>query len=118
MLYKGWEKVVPAGGFHGTNTFTALRHWDVYVAHLGLPAWLGTVSALTEFFGGICLLAGLLTRFAALLVAINMGVAIWKVNLHHGYSGSQYSLALVGIALTLVTLGGGALALDRRLGLR
>ncbi len=117
MLFNGWDKVVPAGGFHGTNTFSALQHWDVFVVHLSMPAWLGTVSALVEFFGGITLLVGLLTRFTAALVAVNMLVAIWKVNVHHGYAGSQYSVALVAIALMLVACGGGVLALDRRLGL-
>ncbi len=117
MVYAGWPKVMPAGGFHGNNMFSALQHWDAAVLHMGLPAWLGIVSALTEFLGGILLLLGLLTRFVAVLVAINMAVALWKVNLHHGYAGSQYSLALLTMALMLAAYGSGALALDRRLGL-
>ena len=117
MLYNGWDKVVPAGGFHGNNTFSALQHWNVFVLHLGMPAWLGTISALTEFFGGICLILGLLTRFFAVLVMINMLVAIAKVNVHRGYTGSQYSVALAAIALMLASCGAGALSLDRRLGL-
>ena len=117
MLYNGWHKVIPAGGFHGNNTFTALQHWNVFILHLGMPAWLGTISALTEFLGGIALLLGLFTRFFALLVAINMLVAIAKVNIHHGYDGSAYSIALVAMALVLLSFGGGTLALDRRLGM-
>ncbi len=117
MLYNGWDKVVPASGLHGNHLFSALQHWNEFMVRLGIPAWLGTVSACTEFFGGILLLAGLLTRLVALLVAVNMAVAIWKVNVHHGYVASQYSAALVVMALLLVTAGGGALALDRRLGL-
>lgn len=117
MLYNGWDKVVPHGGFHGNNTFSALQHWNSFVLHLGMPAWLGTVSALTEFAGGFCLLLGFLTRLFALLVAINMLVAIAKVNIHHGYTGSQYSIALTAIALMLLFFGAGALALDRRIGL-
>ena len=117
MLYNGWDKVIPAGGLHGNNTFSALQHWDASVMRMGLPAWLGTVSALTEFFGGMLLLVGLLTRLAAVFVAVNMGVALWKVNLHHGYTGSQYSVALFVMALVLVAFGSGALAVDRRLGL-
>ena len=117
MLYNGWDKVVPHGGFHGNNTFSAIEHWNGFVLQLGLPAWLGTVSALTEFLGGIFLLAGFLTRISAAFVAINMAVAIWKVNIHHGYTGSQYSIALVVVAVAVLSFGYGLFALDRRLGL-
>lgn len=115
MLYNGWDKVVPPGGFHGNNIFSALQHWNNYVVHLGMPAWLGTVSAMTEFVGGFCLMLGFLTRFFALLVTINMLVAIAKVNVHHGYTGSQYSVALFAIALMLLCNGPGVLAIDHRL---
>ena len=117
MLYNGWDKVVPTSGLHGNHLFSALQHWNEFVVRLGMPAWLGTVSALTEFFGGVLLLVGLFTRVVALLVAVNMAVALWKVNLHHGYAGSQYSVALLAMAVLLVTTGSGALALERRLGL-
>lgn len=117
MLCNGWDKVVPTGGFHGNNVFSALQHWNLFVLHLGLPAWLGTVSALTEFFGGIALILGIFTRIVALLVACNMAVALLKVNIHHGYQGSQYSLALLVIAIMLVFTGAGTLALDDKIGL-
>lgn len=83
---------------------------------MGLPYWLGIVSALTEFFGGALLLLGLFTRFAAFLVAINMLVAVVMVNRHHGYIGSEYSLALLVIALMLFFYGAGVCALDRKFG--
>ncbi len=117
MLYNGWDKVVPHGGFHGNNTFAAIEHWNAFVLQLGLPAWLGTLSALTEFLGGIFLLLGLLTRPTAAFVAVNMLVAIWKVNIHHGYTGSQYSVALVAIAIAVLCFGPGSLAVDDRIGL-
>ena len=46
-----------------------------------------------------------------------MTVAIAKVNLQHGYDGSQYSLALIAMALVLLSFGSGTLAMDRRIGL-
>jgi putative oxidoreductase len=46
-----------------------------------------------------------------------MLVAIAMVNRHHGYAGSEYSLALFVIALMLTFYGPGAAALDRRLNL-
>lgn len=116
MLYSGWPKVIPPGGFHNHNTFSAVDHLCHFVVSLGLPYWLGYVSAFTEFFGGILLILGLLTRFAAFLVAGNMLVAILYVNIHHGYTGSQYSVALAAIALMLLVSGPGKLALDRKIG--
>ena len=117
MIYHGYSKVIPAGGFHGGNTFSALERHSHYVASLGLPYWMGIVSALTEFIGGILLVLGLLTRFAALLVAINMLVALLMVNRHHGYAGSEYSLALFALATMLLFFGAGACALDHKFGL-
>ncbi len=118
MLYNGWDKVVPPGGFHGHNTFSAVNHFSRFVAGLGLPYWLGAVSAFAEFMGGFCLLLGLFTRFFAFLIAINMFVALMTVNLHHGYNGSAYTLTLITLAVMLLFTGPGALALDRKMGLR
>ncbi len=117
LLYHAWSKVIPQGGFHHGNTFAALDHTRHYVASLGLPGWLGYVSAFTEFAGGICLVLGLFTRFFAFLAAINMLVATVMVNLRHGYGASEYSLALAAIALMLLFAGPGKAALDRKLGL-
>ena len=117
MVYHGHGKVIPAHGF-AAHPLSALREYDRYVASLGLPGWLGYVSALTEFLGGILLLLGLLTRFAALMVAANMMVALCAVTMHRGYEASQYGLALAAMAVMLVFTGGGAAAVDRRLGLR
>lgn len=116
MIYHGWDKVIPAHGFHGGNAFSALEHHSHYVASLGLPYWLGIVSGLTEFFGGVLVLLGLFTRFAALLITLNMIFAVVMVTRHHGYAGSEYSLALMVIALMLFFYGAGICALDRKLG--
>jgi len=117
MLFHGYSKVFPAGGFHGGNTFAAMERHSRFVASLGLPYWMGVVSALTEFIGGALILTGLFTRFAALMISINMLVAVVMVTRHHGYAGSEYSLALMGIALMLAFYGSGVYALDRKIGL-
>jgi putative oxidoreductase len=116
MIYHGYSKVIPAGGFHGGNTFSAIEHHSRYVASLGLPYWLGIVSALTEFVGGTLILLGLFTRFAAFLIAIDLSAALILVTRHHGYSGSEYPLALFVIALMLFFYGSGSWALDRKFG--
>jgi hypothetical protein len=85
------------------------------VTRLHLPAWLGYVAAFTEFFGGMLLIVGLLTRVAALMTAIDMAVAILKIHLHGGLMGPNsfaFPLALFAIALMLVFTGCGWLGLD------
>jgi putative oxidoreductase len=117
MLVHGWEKLIPAGGLHRAHPLAGFESFNRFVVSLGLPYWLGYVSIVTEFFGGLFLLLGLLTRFWAFLILGNLLVALWTVNRHHGYSGSEYTLSLVVIAFMLVTAGSGALSLDRRFGI-
>ena len=106
LLTHGWGKVIPRGSLYNfANT----------VSHLGLPYWLGYVTAFTEFFGGIALILGLLTPIAALGVAIEMAVAILKVHLKHGLIGPQgyeFPLSVLALALFLLADGPGYLALD------
>jgi len=116
MVYHGFPKVVPAGGFHHGNTLAAVNHFAHEIAKLGIPYWLGYVSAFTEVAGGICLILGLFTRFFAFLVTINMLVAIGAADIHEGYSGSEYALALAVMALMLLFAGPGKAALDRKIG--
>lgn len=113
MLYHGWNKVHPADWDH---PFTGLQHNAHFVGSLGLPAWLGYASALTEFLGGIGLLLGLFTRLFSFLIAINMLVAIFAVTIHKGYLGSELSIELAVMAILLLTTGPGKAALDRKVG--
>ena len=115
MIYHGYGKVVP-GNLHG-NVMAPMEHFSGFVAQMGVPRWLGYASALTEFVGGVLILIGLLTRFAAFLITINMTFAILLVTRHHGYAGSEYPLALMVVALMLLFYGAGTLALDRKIGL-
>lgn len=116
LISASWSKVVPHGGFHGNNTFAAIEHWNAYVLKLGMPAWLGTVAALTEFFGGFLLLLGLFTRIIGGLATVILLVGIVKVTWPH-YDASKYPLAVGILALIALAFGSGALSLDRRFGL-
>jgi len=116
MVVHGYPKVVPSGGFHNGQFLAALNRYTHYVSTLGLPYWLGYVSAFTEFVGGICLLLGLLTRFFSFLAAIDLLVAIVAVDRHRGYSGLEGALALAAIAIMLMLAGPGKAALDRKIG--
>jgi putative oxidoreductase len=71
-----------------------------------------------EFFGGILLVLGLATRFAAAQAAFIMGVAIWTAHRSAFFAqdnGMEYPLTLLLVALALVLTGAGALSIDARL---
>ena len=106
MVRYGYTKIIPSG---------ALYTFSHTVGRMQLPVWLGYVAAFTEFFGGMLLIIGLLTRIAALGTAIDMAVAIIKVHLHGGLMGPNsfaLPLALFAISLMLVFTGCGWMGLD------
>ena len=103
------------GGLEGT------AQW---MASIGLePGYLMALAAgSAEFFGGIALLLGLLTRPAAFVLAMTMLVAVITVHLPNGLflsnNGYEFGLALLAITGALVLNGGGKLSLDRMLSAR
>jgi putative oxidoreductase len=101
---------------HGSHkVYGHMQDYASYIHSLGMPTWLGYVSALVEFGGGILLIAGLLTRCAAIAVLIDMCVAIAKVHWQHGLLGAggmEFPLSLAAIAFALIFLGGGAISID------
>jgi putative oxidoreductase len=88
-----------------------------FVQH-GLPAQFVYVAGVIEAFGGALLVLGLFTRPAALLVAIEMGVAIWKVHSGGGIMAVhlyEFPLALAAASLALATVGPGVISIDEGL---
>lgn len=74
--------------------------------------WVFVVGSV-EFFGGIALILGFATQLAALLIAINMLVAIITVKGKQGFvNGYEFDLTLLVIALSLIVTGPGAYAID------
>ena len=85
-----------------------------FVQH-GLPGNFVYIAGVLEVFGGILLVLGLFTRGAALLLAIEMGVAIWKVHSNGGYLAVheyEFPLTLLTACLALATVGAGTISLD------
>ena len=117
MVVHGCDKLIPAGGLHRDHLLAGVEAFNHSVVAMGMPYWLGDVAVTTEFLGGLFLIGGLLTRFWALLVMGDMIVAIAKVTIHHGYSGSEYTISLLGIAFMLLVAGSGAVSFDRKLGI-
>jgi putative oxidoreductase len=96
MVRHGYDKVIPSG---------ALYNFTHMVTRLHLPAWLGYISAFTEFFGGMLLIVGLLTRVAALMTAIDPpawrpdGAELLRIStgaLFHRPDAGLHRLRLVG----------------------
>jgi putative oxidoreductase len=104
---------------HGyQNTFRHLHDHVHMVVSLGIPAWLGYVSAFTEFFGGLLILVGFFTRPAAFAICIDLMVAIWRVHWHNGLTGDhgyEFPLALAALAFALIFFGGGPISMDHAL---
>lgn len=103
-------------GYH--KVFGGLQHFAHAVGGMGLPAWLGYVSAFAEFLGGLLLIVGFFTRPAAVAVFVNLCVAIWKVHLHNGLLGSpdrpgyEFPLAAAALAFALIFFGAGPVSID------
>lgn len=78
---------------------------------------MAALAGSAEFFGGLALLLGLLTRPAALVSAFTMLIAIFSVHFEHGLfisnNGYEFALALFAATLSLVFSGAGAWSLDR-----
>ena len=79
------------------------------------------LAGFVEFFGGLALVAGLLTRTAAVGVAILMAVAL-SIHVGNGFfwtgGGLEYPLMWGLVAIAIAIHGGGRYSLDDKLGLR
>src|SRR5258708_29031802 len=82
-------------------------------AQHGLPAQFVYVAGILESFGGALLVLGLFTRPSAMLLAIEMGVAIWKVHSTGGILAIhlyEFPFALVAACVARATVDPGALS--------
>ncbi len=83
------------------------------------PGWLWSpLLAVTEFFGGLLLILGLLTRPAAAGATIVLLVTVWFhwVQLGQGYAGAELSLIWASATLYFALRGAGRHSLDRVIG--
>jgi putative oxidoreductase len=90
-----------------------------------IPSPLAFLAIAAEFFGGMGLILGFLTRIAAFGIGVNMLVAIMTVHRAFGFfmnwtsaqkgEGFEYHLLVLAIVAFLIIRGGGAFSLDRAL---
>lgn len=92
-----------------------------WMASIGLePGYLmALLAGSAEFFGGLALIFGLLTRPAAAVSAFTMVIAIFSVHFVNGLfmsnNGYEFALALFAATLALTLQGAGRLSLDNLL---
>lgn len=126
----GWEALIlraPVGmilAAHGSQKLFAwfggygLDGTGQWMASVGLnPGYLmALLAGGSEFFGGVALMLGLLTRPAAAINALTMLVALFWVHWGNGFfltsKGIEYALALLSATAALVVIGGGRYSLD------
>ncbi|HEX4022479.1 MAG TPA: DoxX family protein [Acidobacteriaceae bacterium] len=107
------------GGFGYAGTMQFFTHG------MGIPAPLAVLAIMAEFLGGIGLIVGLLSRIAAIGIAIDMLVAIFMINIHVGFfmnwygmqkgEGFEYHLLALTLCFVVLMKGSGAISLDRLL---
>ncbi len=104
-------------GFHGTMGF--------FTEKMGIPAPFAFLAICAEFFGGLGLIVGLLSRIAAFGLICNMLVAIVTVHRFNGFfmnwtgqqkgEGFEYHLLAIALCLVILVKGAGALSVDHAL---
>ncbi len=115
MAAHGFQKLVAGPGAFGQM----LGQMNIPLS--GLMAY---VVVFVELLGGLLLIVGLFSRLAALLLTINLTVAILLVKVNVGFLsppsggvGAELDLALIAGFLAILLAGPGRLSLDRALGL-
>jgi putative oxidoreductase len=113
FIYHGSQKLFGAfggAGMGGEQGFVAA------ITGMNLPVLPGVawawMAACGEFFGGLFVFLGLLTRLAAIPIIVTMLVAIKAVTGSKGFSGYEFNLTLIAMGVTLVLTGGGLVSLD------
>jgi putative oxidoreductase len=116
--------IMAAHGFQKLQAGPA--NFGGFLAQLGvpLPTLMGYVVTLVELLGGILLIVGLFSRLAALLLTVDLVVAILLVKVNVGLiappqqgAGAELDLALIAGFLVILFAGPGSLSLDRTLGI-
>jgi putative oxidoreductase len=108
------------GWFGGSGLKNTLQTMS---RQLGLPSAPALAAIAAEFFGGLGLILGVLSRIDAAAIAVTMVVAIGMVHGRHGLfmdwygnkkgNGYEYHLLAIALALVVMVQGGGAFSLDQ-----
>jgi putative oxidoreductase len=107
-------------GLFGGYGFSATM--DSFTTQMGLPGIIAFLVIMIEFFGSIFLILGLLSRIWALALSGMFVGIIFTTQLEHGFfmnwfgnqagEGYEFSLLVIGLALTILINGSGKYSLD------
>jgi putative oxidoreductase len=118
MFPHGAQKMLGCfGGAGFSGTMGSLEH-------MGIPAVFSFLAIAAEFFGGLGLIIGFLSRIAAFGIFCNMVVAIVIVHANGFFmnwqgtkrgEGFEYQILAIALSLAVMIGGAGALSIDRLL---
>jgi len=126
----GWSALVlrvPIGIIFAAHGAQKLFGWFGGYGLAGTGAWMDSIglspgvlmaflAGAAEFFGGLALVLGLLTRPAAAALAFAMLIAIFSVHFENGLfmsnNGYEFGLALLVASVSLLFSGAGKLSVD------
>lgn len=102
---------------HGTPKIMNLGGTSMFFSeNFGIPGWVAIPIALLEFFGGILLVVGFLTRVLASLFILEMIGAVAFVHFRHGWDvfegGYEFNIALILLLGTVIAFGAGPISID------
>ena len=110
-------------GWFGGDGFSSTMSFFTGTMHI--PAPLAFLEIAAEFFGGVGLILGFLTRIAAFGIGVIMLVAVMTVHYAFGFfmnwtgaqkrEGFEYHLLVLAIVAFLMVRGAGAFSVDRAL---
>ncbi|MEX2173481.1 MAG: DoxX family protein [Pirellulaceae bacterium] len=104
---------------HGAQKLFGVFGGKGLEATVELMGPLGYLVSIGEFFGGVGLIVGFLTRFSAASLLVIMLGAIALVHGKNGFfqsdNGFEYNLALIGLLAPILLCGPGRYSLGRHL---
>lgn len=113
---------------HGSQKLFGAFHGPGLAKWVSMMGPVGYLVAIGEFFGGIGLIVGILTRFSASAIILIMLGAIAMVSGKNGFfmnwsghqqgEGYEYHLLVISICIALILHGPGRLAIARLLPIR
>jgi putative oxidoreductase len=115
-------------GWFGGRGFAATMQF--FTIDLGIPGFFAFLAIVSEFFGSLALILGLMSRVASLAIIVIMIFAValvtgvngffmnWFGKLSPGAEGYEYHLMAVAMGIAVMVRGGGAFSIDALLSRR
>lgn len=111
-------------GWWGGVGFSATMGFFTHYMHI--PSPFAFLAICAEFFGGLGLIVGFLTRIAAFGLLCDMLVALFLVHIHNGFfmnwqgtkhaEGFEFHILALAMLVVVLVRGAGAISIDRLIG--